>query len=382
MRMTVVKQQSKIFDTKLLLLTGAGASKPLGMPLMKEFYSLVWDKCNKTQRNLLDELSDIHREETGEHTPDLEALLALVEKYRQFYDILFGDKRFGYIKDEDWERKEELKKLTWQDVPGGTSYPRTAGYDYIKHSYYRAEDLEGLETLLRNLLFEEYGKKLDDNQLDELYSPLFKVINKHFTQDFIPIFTTNYDSSIETYGTRRNVYVETGFETKTTGSFWNSARFSLYQTAKDKLNLVLFKLHGSVTWHRTNKTIQFTGLPIRDPSGYKSVVIYPTQTKDFLGEPANTMYNHLKGCLEVAKVAIVIGYSFRDQGIHRILVDALEHNPDLFFILICGSNEEHWKKFAQTNLKSYHIISRYFDFPAKGGEYLVELDAALAKLKS
>ena len=70
MKMTVVKQQSKIFDTELLLLTGAGASKPLGMPLMKEFDSLVWDKCNKKQRNLLDELSDMQREETGEIKPD------------------------------------------------------------------------------------------------------------------------------------------------------------------------------------------------------------------------------------------------------------------------------------------------------------------------
>ncbi len=97
--MTIGLQHSKILDTKVLLLTGAGASKPLGMPLMRDFYSLVNSRSDKAQTELLNDISLVHLKETREVIPDLEALLALIDRYRGFYDILFGEERpfaYGY----------------------------------------------------------------------------------------------------------------------------------------------------------------------------------------------------------------------------------------------------------------------------------------------
>ena len=408
--MTITVHRPKVFDTKLLLLTGAGASKLLGMPLMRDFYDLVIKKSDEAQRELLRDIFVVHQKETRRGTPDLEALLALIERYRRFYNILFEDERFGFPVDdkfkkhvEEWkedvaeEKKRaemEAKGLLKSDVgylspasarvmrhPNNTVRHQANYGSYLEQAYLRKGKVESLDTLLRNLIFEVYAKDLDDRKLDELYSPLFEVIGIHFPQDFIPIFTTNYDTAIEAYAGRSGIHLETGFAPTTTGgTIWKSSRFDQFRPRKSRQNIVLFKLHGSLAWHRKDNTIISTGLPIRDPSGYKSVVIYPTQTKEFPDEePFRTMYSFLKGCLIVAKLAIVIGYSFRDPGIRRIMDEALDRNPSLRFVLVCGPNVDRWKKFARQKQKTI-IIPHYFAL--SGGEHLEKLDAALAKLKS
>lgn len=396
----------KIFDTKLLLLTGAGASKPLGMPLMRDFYDLVIKKSDEAQRELLRDIFMVYQKEVPRGTPDLEALLALIGGYRRFYNTLFEDERFGFPVDgkfkkhvEEWkedvaeEKKRaemESKGLLKSDVgylnpasaramrhPNNTARHQANYGSYLAQAYLRKGKVESLDTLLRNLIFEVYAKDLDERKLDELYSPLFEVIGRHFPQDFIPIFTTNYDTAIEAYAGRSDIHLETGFAPTTTGgTIWKSSRFDQFRPRKSKQNIVLFKLHGSLAWHRKDNTIISTGLPIRDPSGYKSVVIYPTQTKEFPDEePFRTMYGFLRGCLRAVSLAIVIGYSFRDPGIQRIMADALDLNSDLRFISVCGPNVDRRKKFAQQK-----IVPHYFT--SSGGEYLEKLDAALTKLKS
>ncbi len=380
--MTIEVHRPKILDTKVLLLTGAGASKPLGMPLMRDFYSLVSSRSDKAQTELLNDISLVHLKATGEVIPDLEALLALIDRYRGFYDILFGDEKFGYQVDEEWKRwaKMEVDGLLVTDTPYTTKHKPP---DYLAQSYFRKGSLESLDTLLRNLMFEVYGKDLDGSKVDKLYSSLFKVLGRYFSQDFIPIFTTNYDVAFETYAGEGNVKLETGFELTHRGNLWRPSKFDKFEPTADMRNIVLFKLHGSLTWHRRGDDIVDTSLSMRDPTGYESVVIYPTQTKEYPDEePFRTMYDFLKGCLRVAKLAIVVGYSFRDPGIRRIMIDALDLNPNLFFILVCGPNVERWKEFAQQNLRSCQIIPHYFDSPPSGGEYLDELDAALVELKS
>jgi hypothetical protein len=360
-------------NAKLLLLTGAGASKPLGMPLMREFHDLVARRCDQPQKELLRNISLVNVREGREVNPDLEALLALVERYRGFHSILFEDDKFGY------PFGDERAQFEFQGLLGerGPSHPES----YLKDAYDRKGVLENLDALLRDLVFEVYGKELDNRSLETLYSPLFKVIYNHFPQKLLPIFTTNYDMAIESYAMQASSQLETGFASTHIGNIWKPSRFYQFQPTKDKQSLALFKLHGSLAWHRRGNSIVSTGLPIRDPSGYQSVVIYPTQTKEFPDEePFRTAYNFLKGCLRVASVTIVIGYSFRDPGIQRIMTDALEVNQNLFYILICGPEKEHWKKFAQQNLRSYQIIPHYFALASNGAPYLQELDRALAEV--
>lgn len=380
--MSVESDLFKRLRTNVLILTGAGASKPLGMPLMREFHDLVSGKLNDEERELLRKISLVHLEETEEKrevTPDLEALLALIERYRGFYDILFKDKNFGYHTSEEWGRWAELedKGLLAPEPSTDMSMSRESP-DYLAQAYVRKEKLEAIDTLLRDLMFEEYGKSIDASKLDELYSPLFGVIRKHTSQNVIPIFTTNYDMAIEGYAQQSNIDLETGFESTPTGNVWKPGRFIQFRASTGKQNIILFKLHGSLTCHEKGDDIISTFLPVRNPAGYSSAIIYPTQTKEYPDEePFRTAYNYLRGCFAIAKAVIVIGYSFRDRGIRRILEDTLEHNRKLLFILVCGQNEERWKVLTQKNPKNYRIIPHYFDFASNGAPYLKELDKAL-----
>jgi len=366
----------RTLNTRYLLLIGAGASKPLGMPLMKEFEALLNVKVGKEERECLRKLWLIHAEETNGATFDLEALLALIERYRGFYNILFGDKEFGYIAD-----KEEKRRLEYE-YQGLLNVDSARPPSYLAEAFARRSVFENLDGLVRDLVFETYGKDLNEDRLEELYSPLFETVNRYFSRDVIPIFTTNYDMAIETYAKQGDAHLEMGFESTPTSSEWRPGRFYRFQPAANKMNMMFFKLHGSLAWHRSGNVIVQTGLPVRDPSGFKSVVLYPTQTKEYPDEePFRTAYSFLRGCFTVARLVIAIGYSFRDPGIHRIMAESLELNPDLFFVLICGSNIEHWKTFAQAHLGKHHIIPYYFEFGSDGASYLSEMSTVLGQLR-
>jgi hypothetical protein len=216
-------------NTKLLLLTGAGASKPLGMPLMREFYDLISNNLDRDQRQLLSKILQMHMKEIGEDTaevtPDLEILLALIERYINFYHILFEDAEFGFIRNDEWKRWAEMEVKGLLDTYAISSSPSNRGPDYLAASFSQKQQLERLRNSLLDLIFEAYSNELDDHKLDNLYSPLLERIGKRISQGCIPIFTTNYDSVFETYAENAGVRLETGFATTYSGAVWKPSRF-------------------------------------------------------------------------------------------------------------------------------------------------------------
>lgn len=95
-------------DTRVLLLLGAGASKPLGMPLMRDFYDLLDTRSQREQTELMNDIYTVGAEE-AKGMPDLEVLLSLIEKYRGFHDILFEGGKFGYSVDEEWKERAKVE---------------------------------------------------------------------------------------------------------------------------------------------------------------------------------------------------------------------------------------------------------------------------------
>lgn len=140
--------ESDLFETsntKVLLLTGAGASKPLVMPLMREFYNMVNRKANQTQKECLRSIFQVHAKGKRREKPDLEALLALTERYRAFHDILFGDEKFGFpVNDEFRKRVEEWKESVAEEkkraameakglLKTDVGYPTSASPHTVRH---------------------------------------------------------------------------------------------------------------------------------------------------------------------------------------------------------------------------------------------------------
>jgi hypothetical protein len=155
------------------------------------------------------------------------------------------------------------------------------------------------------------------------------------------IFSTNYDLVMETFLERYGYPYTDGFDQS-----WNPDLFDAAQ-----VQACLYKLHGSVSWYRTDTGAYFK-LPVRDPpaevrsySGTKAtpLILYPAQKLDYSG-PFLDMLGRLSDRLREAVAVVVVGYSFRDPHIARIFVEALSANPSLVVILVGPSAREVYEK--------------------------------------
>jgi hypothetical protein len=171
-----------------------------------------------------------------------------------------------------------------------------------------------------------------------------------FFDEFRPldIFSVNYDTAIEQFcSVYRKDYVD-GFDLH-----WNSKAFG-----REDVDIRLYKLHGSILWYKTDRG-DYVKLPIRTDeattdlvTGEKAVtlMVYPMRKWEY-AEPFLELLLKLKEMLESAKIAIVVGYSFRDDYIKRLFWDAARRNKNLVIILISPSSKEIYER----RLKNYEM---------------------------
>jgi hypothetical protein len=380
-RVKMNKYQDLITQSKIVLLLGAGASQPLGIPTMKEFWSKIKSAAeNKMRvwdaRDALRKIEEVHSINNIDKSPDLEHLLLLLDKYSQYYNIMFHDPIFGF------KFKEAFKYDGLIYTEAGAEI-RTKKYleDYVRYAWWYSAGVARLYDALYQLMVELYWQELEPNSVLSLYNPLVNLFSSEMQLPLIPIFTTNYDNAIEKYCEYTQTDLEYGFITLGARNKWNSYSFAQYIPPRDKFGIVLFKLHGSLSWHREHREI----INYARPTGYapgSSAVIYPTQTKEYpYEEPFKTAYRYFENCLRNAKVMIVIGYSFRDPGLISIIRDAEEANKDLTFIVLCGRNILESESFRESCPRNIIPIPAYFR-PGEDAEYLPPLREQLKSLVS
>jgi hypothetical protein len=148
----------------------------------------------------------------------------------------------------------------------------------------------------------------------------------------LDVFTANYDTSIEVFCLTRGIEFSNGF-LKT----WQP------DTLEDeRVSLRLHKLHGSVTWWSTDEgvmveiPVEIIGTRARLYYGpdARSLVIFPGTSAKTMPEPTLTMLGLLKERLAEADVLVVAGYSFRDDDIRRIVLEAVRNKRKLVTVLI------------------------------------------------
>jgi len=366
---------SGIRRAEIVLILGAGASRPLGLPTMKEFWNLIKEVAEKGTYDTRDVLRKIEEVHTLEHVggpPDLEQLLFLLERYKLYYDIMFDDPIFGFDQGQIWDY-----------IFGPYSGKTFKRYieKHLQYDVWYSAGVKGLKDYLESLIIQAYWPRFelgDKDRIVSLFSPLVSLILNEFGQPFVPVFTTNYDPVIESYCEFSGTQLEYGFEGVGARHRWNRSRFANYLPAPDKQNIVLFKLHGSLSWRREGDDIFDYALSLQRGPGMFAV-IYPTQTKEYpYEEPFKTAYRYLEDCLKHAKVAIVIGYSFRDRGIGYVIREAQDLNRRLKFVIVCGQNHAtiDSAKFA-TN--SCLFIPAYFE-AGQNALYLRLLQAELQNI--
>lgn len=154
-----------------------------------------------------------------------------------------------------------------------------------------------------------------------------------FVGDFRPldIYSANYDTAIELFCAEHQLRYRDGFD-----EVWNP------EVLKDAgLDVRLFKIHGSVTWYFTERG-RFVKVPILlDTSRVELVtkeqaellVLYPAQKFEYV-EPLFELMAEMKRGLSSCDILFVVGYSFRDDHIRRMLWDIARSRREFQMVLI------------------------------------------------
>ncbi len=245
---------------------------------------------------------------------NLEAMLEVMYSARTYY---------GGIQTDD-ENVEEFKEL----------------YNRLIHR---------IEKYIFNSINVDMTKERSKSIL-EYYKTFYQKIalrNKDLSR--IRVFTTNNDLFNETALDSLNIHYINGFGGGLR-KYFNPALFNYtwskrMDTSIDKYepveNMVyLYKIHGSINWqeteHKMNNYFNIEELSPQQLSPEKSVLIYPTPTKQdkSIGVPYVDLFREFQNkLLEPHSVLFVIGYGFNDRHVNDIIYRALATNSTINVVI-------------------------------------------------
>lgn len=196
-----------------------------------------------------------------------------------------------------------------------------------------AEMLSKVRSCIQEVMVVHYSR-VDRKLAWRIYKPLLQLLCAE--GQTLPLCTTNYDWAFECLAEESAEYLklEDGFERKPLGECWSRQVFDDFHPDPQRINLALFKLHGSTSWYRNAEPphlIQKFPIPAPELAGSRAMLIYPTQikTEAVQEEPFKTAYEYLQETLMNASLGIIIGFSFRDTAVNDTMRYALANNSNL-----------------------------------------------------
>lgn len=213
-----------------------------------------------------------------------------------------------------------------------------------------ATEIRGLIEQYKESFIKEYVLNIDYNKNEFHKKFLKRLLSRDDKLSKPNIFTLNYDLLFELSAEQLGIIVNNGFIGFHERSFYPSTfqvdyHISSKEVAK-RLNrsMNLFKLHGSLSWYEDpNKPPFGIGekqiIPKSGLIDYQEIesgtIIYPIQTKKkhSLDLPYSELMRQLVDALNKPNaVMIVMGYSFMDEHINDILLNAIA-NPDFNLVI-------------------------------------------------
>lgn len=310
-------------ENKLVIIIGAGASVPMGIPAMKGFTKEFEKHCDEVL-SLVDATENIKYNlrylkkvaNLGSHW-DLEELLLRVRELKN-------------------AENSAITKLYRKFSFRGKSKPREKFDQTISDI---AEDYSKLERELLKFIREKCIRP-DIEKGVEIYSNLFKLC-KNFN---LEIFTTNYDPIIENVCDKLNISYADGFMPK-----GNTGYFTWTPESLNGRKLNLFKLHGSITWYKDSngRIIKFP-IDISDRRDVQSVIIYPTEYKELFNPPFNRLYFEFSKSIFNSTNCLAIGHSFRDPYMRELLFEKMKQQGYKLTIIDPIAKSIKRKKFSNS----------------------------------
>ena len=221
-------------------------------------------------------------------------------------------------------------------------------------------------SMVKNFLLEEIKRVLESYEVKEIYKNFYSKISQRNRKNPINIYTTNYDLFNEIALDELGFPYNNGFIGSYKRTFSPKAYNYIYV---ENMNLNksywervptfynIIKLHGSISWVKNNEEI--TEQDYKNINTEESLMIYPTPMKDrsTLMVPYSDMFRIMENQLtKKNSTLVVMGYSFSDEHINRIILNAL--SVQSFNLVIFGESENITKL---RNLKDNRISIIFSD---------------------
>jgi SIR2-like domain len=371
-----MKIPQSVATAKIVVLTGAGASAPLGRHTTREFLDEFFQVESRSLRidQKTNELLNLLENEARDSQGDIETVLDLLERRASAAGFLESDPCFlSQSKVSTSERARLLGAYREQ-----TGRIRDAIYEMVVEHYSETEARPAAQ--------------LYEGLLSDFPSWFQNVPDLGRT---LPLFTLNYDTAVELAVSRLAkpeqpgkipVRLVDGISAVSSAAErrWRRAAFESYAEDPAMMNIVLVKLHGSVRWGRRalsetrpgdDEIVELPPGVGRNPGAYEHAVLYPTLApKPVNVEPYRTGFQLFRQCLLGARLAIIVGTSMRDPEVNAILRDSVEDNGDLHVVFV-GPNVDHAELSARLSLDPSRVAAdkKEFALPPKQGQLLGDL---------
>jgi hypothetical protein len=311
---------------RVTLLTGAGASKPLGLPTMDELLPHRFgESLPRGQRDVL----------------DMAANWAMMQnpEVLDFEHLFTGVDLLAHLSSDDalaMAFASPHAPATPESRVGAFQFKSGSGeYSHGDLDRWR-KDAAALTEQLRHVVHEQLAKP-KAALAAELYRRLFAFFSAIVGRTGqVDVFTTNYDRAVETsYENQRDD--PTGFEFDLVRGFALGARQRARQWKPEvygdppgnRFTVRLYKLHGSLDWRLEGDEILEVSA---DEYVQRNVVIYPVRKPITEAPPFAILLRLFEQRLDESNLCVVIGNSLRDEHIRRRLTDRL--NADALRLVI------------------------------------------------
>ena len=330
----------------VVLFTGAGASKPLGMPTMLEFKTSFADGLSANKKNLWHEIVDSSAKyfKINSDQINIEDVLTYVDECEHSYSessLLWGQVRGDSSGTPTIEQIHEFRQVLWSI--------RSNVLDKLCATYVSPEPSKAIEC----------------------YAPLFSMLHRSSGQVSTNVFTTNYDLTFEVLAESRpdDFELVDGFINIESGEdVFSNTYVPQYRSEH---SIVLWKLHGSTSWVGRLPDPRFSKVP---PGKYiqgdaRTIIIYPTRNKsesqNLSTSPFTQAYGGLGSLLsqiDTVQVILVIGYGFGDVEIVDAIKNGLSLQASAKMIVVdpTASIERMTEMFPNVDTSRFRIIPRRF----------------------
>ena len=276
---------------EVVLLFGAGAPQSLGVPAMGGMFD-EFTRAAKSKSGDDWNVCELFVKVLG--VPhDLEEFLLAANAAIEFPDRGLFKLVEKVVSPRAGEKLKEFKSRTRAEI------------SKIKHTRNSVLDF------MSNKCF-QFDRDLAVEQL----TGLVKVVAKKG----YPIFTTNYDFSVEYVAEENKVDLNDNFQERNRRLLWDpNISFSKVP------GLTLVKLHGSVTWYldKSEQIEKLDTLTSINKAGNKveRLVVFPTRFKDIYEQSFFALYSKFLSALSNAKCLIVVGHSLRDEYLRAAIIE-------------------------------------------------------------